>query len=459
MESIFLTPEFDQYENYRLLKVDGSWLNHLKVNRHTLSSKSVSVGKRHRRPSEPSEKEGEAKKKPQMILWAKGDRSLIACDTAHTRIVRRVEYSNSILVAQRRDGPVKPAVVASADPSQTSHASVVVASLSQIFETRAIPPQHRTHALLANSLLTLEEIEMGTEESIDREVPTAGETSSGKNVGQHLTFVDLVRANDCSPMELVTALRAMGAVVHRGYVRLLDRKILCEALEAVLTYVDAEDEAPTWDQLADYFSSVYLPIVLQVVRTVYGAPTATIPSDAIEDIFSEGPLLNDKWSLFSIPKVLLGLAGHVFEVDPSASLEEVQPGVLAIRMTFESFWDAWRRRIPAEWLKCDGFLSWGDDPTEALTFLRAHIVCYQSSLSTYRDAKIWWLPEYLLPQRIKARVDILFKLSPQKWDAECIRAFIEPLLSTDESFSNIIVRYAREYRIPGEPLRYSHLAT
>ncbi|CCW61936.1 unnamed protein product [Phytomonas sp. EM1] len=459
MESIFLTPDFDRCKNYRLFKIDAAWLKNLKVDGNIVSSVCARTRSKRQRSPEPDAGE------PRMFLWAKGGHSLIACDAAQTLMVRRVEYSNSILVARRRHYPKKTTVVTSSDEPKAestplkSNASIIVASLSRIFETHPIRPHHCTHTLLANSSLTLEEMEIGTCESIDREILNDERTPSGRSPCTYLTFIDLVRANDCSPKELAAVLGAMGAVVHRGYVRLLDRKILDEALEAILTYVDAEDEALTWDQLADYFASVYPRIVLQVVRAVYGASTATVESDGISDVAEGGLPLHEKWSSFSLPKVLLGLAGGVFETDPSASPEEVEPGVLAIRMTFDSFWDAWKRRIPVAWPGYGGLPSWGEDPQKALALLRGHVVCYQSSPTSYRDAKVWWLPEYLLPQSIKARVDLLFRLSPQKWDAESMRAFIEPLLGEGQSFTNIIVRYAREYRIPGEPLMYFHLTT
>ncbi|KAG5479021.1 hypothetical protein LSCM1_02863 [Leishmania martiniquensis] len=468
MDHIFIRSNFASRHEYRLLSVEDAWVRQLEeqvypgpsTNRRLVSRKKA-------RDSSPPA--ATARGDDFSIAFVmKGGEQLCLHDARSTRSVRRVEYSNSMLLAVRRlnragrsairesrgrcsaacsvDGTVTASAVS---PQLLSNVrqnadDVVVASLSRMFDSHAAQPQVNVVAVLGESYLTIEELE-----------GTAAPTGRG------YSFAQLARTFRSSPTELASVLQSIGAVVHRGLVRLLHPSLAYESLTAVLTFLDAlEARDASWAAARQHLCpSVYPEVVLRSLEAVYGAPQGI--SEASQD---DGSVtLLGMPGLLNLPRVLLGLAGGVFDAHHDVVFRALGTGEVACGLPLETFTKAWMDAIPSSLFGVAGIphrCAIGAQQT-LMEKLRGYVVVEPLSgggVGGSVHGTAWWLPKESLSNDFAARLRTLFELRPQRWDQMELKEYLCALVPPDQCFEHVIVRHAREYRIPGQPVQYAPLA-
>lgn len=453
MDHIFVRSNFADQHGFRLLCIDDAWARQL--TEHVYPS----------RASAKRETRRVKRRRVSVVLVMKGEEQLCLHDALTTRSVRRVEYSNAMLLAKRRlssagraalrDAPVTTADAAPTPPQQLPVEKVrqltddvVLASLSRMFDSHAAHPQANITAVLGGAAyLTIDELE-----------------GHGDAAPRGCTFAQLARVFCSSPAELADALQAMGAVVHRGRVRLLHPSLVHESLRATLAFLDAADPADaTWAAVrAHLCPSVYPEVVVRSLEAVYGAPPAA--PQRTDDVTLLGmPALLD------VPQVLVGLAGSVFDGRDGVVLRTLGGGEVARGLPLDVFVPAWTDAIPSTLLGVGGLSlrgGTGASSTAAmLALLRGSVVVESrssgSSSATVAGvsapATVWWLPRDDLSSDFATRLRTLFELRPQRWDLADLCAYLGVLLPPDQSFEHVILRYAREYRVPGQSVQYAPL--
>ncbi|KAG5479173.1 hypothetical protein LSCM4_01762 [Leishmania orientalis] len=468
MDRIFIRSDFASRHEYRLISVDDAWVRQFQehVYPDPSTDRSVVSRKRARTSSPPSTTARDGGVSVAFVM--KGGEQLCLHDARSTRSVRRVEYSNSMLLAVRRlnragrtamresrgrgvdGGNADETVTASAaSPWPASSVrqytdDVVVASLNRMFDSHVACPQANVSAVLGESYLTIEELE-----------GTAAPSEKG------YTFAQLARAFRSSPVELANLLESMGAVVHRGHVRLLHPSLAHESLSAVLTFLDAVEPCDaSWPAVRDHLCpSVYPEVVLRSLEAVYGAPRGigeTTTDDCCVKLLGMPALLN-------LPRVLVGLAGGVFDAHHGVAHRTLSTGEVACGLPMETFVKAWMDAIPSSLFGVDGIPLRGASGAQKTLMekLRGYVVVESLSAGGAggsMQGTAWWLPKEALSNDFAARLRTLFELRPQRWDQMELKEYLDVLIPPDQSFEHVIVRYAREYRIPGQPVQYAPLA-
>lgn len=444
MNTVSISADFADQDGYRLLAMERTWVEELKR-----CSEVVAV-----QPAKRARIEEGRPNTPSVLLVMKGGEQLCASDNSKTLSVRRVEYSNTLLVAERwaKEG-VDPSAMGGAgtiESIRASSQSVTRAALARLFEAHQATPQQNALETLRDSIITISELE-GSADSNDCQDATLG----GK---RHYTFPALVTENCSSPAEVAAVLTRAGAIVHRGLVRLLDTAALHEALRAVLTFLDsAEPSDMCWGAIEAHFCPAAFPrVVIGAVRGVYGLVSA--PADDVQEAGLD--------TLLDFPRVIVGLAGAALDETPDSAgashgeqptLHPLPHGVTGVSMPFEKFYPAWLGTFPVTLFGVHGVPVRDAPPDEFLNLLAGYVVCHKVRRDTHDGSTAWWLPRDSLPNDIAKRLDILFTVHKEKYPAAVLQPYIAPLLPPDQTFSHAMLRHAREYRVPGEPVAYSRL--
>lgn len=452
MNNLSVVSDFNRRNDYRLLSIDPKWLQEHSASRER-------HGKRPRSGADPHDTD------PFSIAFVmKGNDSLCLHSRHDSFMVRRVEYSNILLLAERRlnqkgvaaalvddkkaegsmakDG-VEPSSSAALAMLREQHDNFVFASLHRIFEANPMSPQCSIVALLRQSYLTLEEIDG---------------CKTARTVGPLYSFQQLALLLKISPDELANDLQRIGAVMHCGKVRLLQPSLVYDALQAVLSLLVLSDaDQRTWTYAASHFCpAAYPPVVMAVVQQLYSLKAAEANGDGSSSDVVE---VRSLASLLNIPAVLIGLASGVFCAGKATLQHRLSNGDAVVGMPLDLFLMEWSASIPAPlWgvgtVPVQGASGWQE---KLMGHLQGYVVMDKSN-GVALQGTAWWLPHDTLTDDFSGRLALLFELQRQRWDHADLKAYMAPLLPPDQTFEHIMHRYAREYRIPGEVVRYSRLA-
>ncbi|AYU78707.1 hypothetical protein, conserved [Leishmania donovani] len=475
MDHIFVRSDFACRHEYRLVSVDDACVKQLKEQVYPSPSagNGAARSKRTRASSPPSATicSGDVA----VVFVMKGDGQLCLHDAQSTRSVRRVEYSNTMLLATRRLNRAGRSAVCesrgrgsdvcnteetatvTATPLPASRVrqytnNVVVASLSHMFDSHAAHPQDNVSAVLGESYLTIEELE-GTDGG------SSGSGVAGPS-GRGYTFAQLARMLRSSPAELADLLQSIGAVVHRGLVRLLHPSLAHESLAAVLAFLDAAEPCDaSWAAAREHLCpSVYPDVVLRSLEAVYGARRGA--GEATKD--NDSVVLVGMPALLNLPRVLVGLAGGVFDAHQAVVHRTLGTGEVACGLPLETFAKAWMDAIPSSLFGVAGIPHRGAAGAQKTLMekLRGYVVVEPRSggFGGSMQDTVWWVPKESLSIDFAARLRALFELRPQLWDQMELKEYVGTLVPPDQSFEHVIVRHTREYRIPGQPVQYAPLA-
>ncbi|TPP52539.1 hypothetical protein CGC20_7710 [Leishmania donovani] len=420
MDHIFVRSDFACRHEYRLVSVDDACVKQLKeqvypspsAGNATICSGDVAV-----------------------VFVMKGDGQLCLHDAQSTRSVRRVEYSNTMLLATRRLNRAGRSAVC-----------------DHMFDSHAAHPQDNVSAVLGESYLTIEELE-GTDGG------SSGSGVAGPS-GRGYTFAQLARMFRSSPAELADLLQSIGAVVHRGLVRLLHPSLAHESLAAVLAFLDAAEPCDaSWAAAREHLCpSVYPDVVLRSLEAVYGARRGA--GEATKD--NDSVVLVGMPALLNLPRVLVGLAGGVFDAHQAVVHRTLGTGEVACGLPLETFAKAWMDAIPSSLFGVAGIPHRGAAGAQKTLMekLRGYVVVEPRSggFGGSMQDTVWWVPKESLSIDFAARLRALFELRPQLWDQMELKEYVGTLVPPDQSFEHVIVRHTREYRIPGQPVQYAPLA-
>lgn len=375
-----------------------------------------------------------------LFLVLKGEKTVVAHGEQHAWLIRRVEYSNSLLLASR----------CCQLPTAGSSALMVVACLSRVFETAKRGAQRNVMSALRDSCVTLTEME-------------DSELRVGRSSARLFTFSQLARQNFIGTRDLAELLSCHGALVHRRRVRLLDPADTQRILNAVLSFVQANGPACTsWTDVVAHLSPSPFPAAaVAAVRAIFGASdeaAAVGGGDAAQE--------DSARPLFAPARVAVSLAEYVFQHSAATQWSTVAVsdthGVAVGRLPFDVFFPEWYLSIPPfilSELEMSADLP-GDAASarRAVSVLRGSVVFPHLSPATFSTgATAIWVPERSLPDDLGTRLRILFDLHDERWALEDIRPYVSPVLFKGETFENTIHRYAREYRVPDRPIEYSKL--
>ncbi|GET88485.1 hypothetical protein, conserved [Leishmania tarentolae] len=475
MDHIFVRSDFACRHEYRLVSVDDACVNQLKerVYPRNPDAHVVAKTKRARASSPPSVTAGSGDVAVAFVM--KGDGQLCLHDAQSTRSVRRVEYSNTMLLATRRLNRAGRSLICESqdrctDVSNTEGTitdtgtplpasrirqyanDVVVASLSHMFDSHVAHPQDNVLAVLGESYLTIEELE-GTDGS------RSGSGAAGPS-GRRYTFAQLARVFRSSPAELAALLQDIGAVVHCGHVRLLHPALMHESLRAVLAFLDAAEPCDaSWAAAREHLCpSVYPDVVLRSLEAVYSAPRSASEDTKVND----SVVLSGMPALLNLPRMLVGLAGSVFDAHPDVVYRTLDTGEVACGLPLETFATAWVEAIPSTLFGVAGIPHREAAGAQKILLeqLRGYVVVEPRSggFGGRMEEIAWWIPKESLSIDFPTRLRALFELRPHSWDQVDLQEYLATLIPPDQSFEHVIVRYTREYRIPGQPVQYAPLA-
>ncbi|KPA85599.1 hypothetical protein ABB37_00009 [Leptomonas pyrrhocoris] len=481
MNHIFVRSDFADRHEFRLLSMDDEWLKRFRE--HPCAAARAAQERlrssRHKRARAAVGTSTDPEEDASVVLIMKGENQLCLHDETTTRSVRRVEYSNVMMLAQRRlnatgaralqETAAESKNVTTVPPEEPlprarvpeCNDDVVVASLSRMFDSHTAHPQRNILTVLADSYVAIDELEEGAETENGETSRAAPSSSSSGGASAGYTFTELTRRFHSSPAELAQLLQDIGAVVHRGRVRLLHPSLVFEALGAVLTYFDAADPAGmSWQAVRLHLCpAVYPDVVLRSLEAVYGASPAAADE---EDVSLAGMA-----GVLNIPRVLTGLAAGIFDTAADVTPRTLRTGEVARGLPLEVFLDKWWNSIPSSLFGTAGVPS-RNAPKAAELFVaqlrgcavvepRAGAGSVSLGNGTALQGTLWWMPKEVLTNDFAARLCALFELRPQKWNQEDLQAYMEVLLAPSQNFQHIMVRYAREYRIPGQAVQYAPL--
>ncbi|EPY26325.1 sister chromatid cohesion protein DCC1 [Strigomonas culicis] len=428
MDDIYLSPEFENENDFRLLSID----------KRIASAFTESLERR-----------------KGVVMVLKGEPSLTAHTDSNSMEVRRVEYSNTLLLAKYADGAAGPQSPTTATPSSQQPTrsvsrgqerltnGVVLATLHRIFETQLVPPKLNVYRALRHSFI-------GEAELAGHETGSAAPRVAPQSLH---TFKTLVRRTQSSPLELAGALKEMGALVVGGHLRLLEPPLQCRVLRAMVHAAcrpAAAGAACDWDSLcASLAPATYPRLVVQAVGMVYRARGASTAR-------ADAPPPCGLSELFDLPKVAVALAGYVFDTSAETTTQALADGARYPSLCYDVFFERWRTAVPAEvWQLLQ--MEPGASPEASLELLNGNVIARRVRDSTLAGATLLWAPRDYLPSDLAARVRLLFEANPDKWSSAALKCYVDPLLSSEQVFANVILRYAREYRIPGQPTTYASL--
>ncbi|KAG8344623.1 protein of unknown function DUF2036 [Trypanosoma vivax] len=451
---------------YRLLTVSADHASRLRCKLEAAQSQEqtdvgtaetgddVRMAKKHRR---------------QTLMVMKGDGHLLLHDDERTFRVRRVEYSNTLLLAEKRPnscGDVylvpesdKNACFAKQnDQEKAMFKHVVVCSTERIFEVRQAVALRNTIKLLLQHPLTMAELDRSLSCDAKEDVPVY--LKGCATVDSHIrtyTFPQLVMLSYSSGPELATNLFEMGAVVYGGHVRLLEPSLMREALHAAVVHFEGLDE-PSWEAaIVALCPSVYPEIVLQAVRAAYGQPAGVVVEgrgDAA--VVGTAALVQVNKTLKAFAATVILSAGKGIN---NTSEEVGNLGVTAEFPTlpFEIFFEAWCNLIPASFFT-SGAIPPPSEKTALMKLLYGSVIIVRRKQNnSYTDAVAILVTEGALSEDVPQRLEQLFTLNTGRWESEELRVYVEPLLESGVMFDHIIHRYAKEYRVPNRSTMYGRL--
>ncbi|KAH9600474.1 Sister chromatid cohesion protein Dcc1 [Trypanosoma melophagium] len=474
MKYVTLRSDFADHGEYRLLAVDARCVQQLreKVASRTQdkNEESGSLGEFGRDSSNPQQVD-------RTLLMIKGKDQLLLCNDAQTFRVRRVEYSNMLLLAEERPMTESDAEVLAHTPRTKNCAEesaglsnkkkhVVVCAAERIFEAKPARAYRDALLLLEKDPITIEELE--ADGNTNRDEENSRLSTDPSLVASHYTFPQLVALSRCSARELADMLSDAGAIVHCGCVRLLDPSLLREALQAVLFFFEGA-EAATWEAAESHLCpAVYPSVVLHAVRAVFGKREPSAPDETAAA------------ALMQTKKVLQALAAMTILADESTTAitidnagedngGEDEEGLRPFpSLTFERFYNAWVDRIPMSFFSC-GAAPPRTQPLALLALLNGAVIVSGEPRNLNNNANgsvgfgfgsssVVWAPHESLPAELSRRVRRLFALRCGRWEAAALRAYVEPLLDPGDTFEHVVLRYAKEYRAPQQPVTYGSLA-
>lgn len=389
---LLLSLNYKVSSHFRLLAADKSWFERIK------------------QKEEISQTRKERSKSRKIALVMKNNGVLYALDDDEAGMVRRIEYSNSLLLAQHSTSPI----------SQLS----VVGTLNAMYEVQSSPAENNALFCLRSSYLTLDELN--------------GKANPNFNLWN---FSELVLLSQSTPKQLSDILISEGAVIHQGKVRLLDPLFLLSTLHEIIFFFQSNEiiggSTAFWDLAKLQLSSIP-SLAIDVVRSLFSSDKA-VQSSTI--------------SLFDHRKTVVSIGKYVF-LSNSESLKREVSSVQTMGLPSESFLEEWVKCIPSSFFNVESF----PDRTDVKGLFALLSGCI---VQTTRDSTswVWWVPSDSLPRSIEARLSILFSIKDEMWDGVDLQAYIEPILAADQSFPHAIQRFTREYRIPGKPVAYSLLSS
>eukprot|EP00796_Vickermania_ingenoplastis_P010238 gene10238-7177_t len=365
MTELLLSLHYKHDTNYRLLLVDKGWYERFQnPKKNSLASRKVTSS--------------------HVALVLKGKKQLFAHDDVECAIVRKIEYSNSLLLGQTHASPVN-------EPEKQADKEVILASLNAMYQFQSSPPQNNALRFLRASCLTQEEFENDSPEP-----------------PLQYTFTELSYLSNSSPNQLACQLKNSGAVMHRGKIRLLDTLWILSALNCVAQLPNVS--CCSWDKVSELLPSLH-PVVIGVLKELFQGKSEESFLDPV--------------------KVAIGLAGYTFLCRSEGIVHHTSE--LEIRGLRENlFFSRWLETIPSYVFGCSGFPS-KDNRDRLLALLQGWAV-----LNKNADV-IWWAPEGSLPTEVDTRLDILFELNPGSWEAESLKAIV-PLESLFHILSYALLR-------------------
>ncbi|RNF14463.1 sister chromatid cohesion protein DCC1 [Trypanosoma conorhini] len=445
MSYVTLRSDFAACSEYRLLALEAECV-------HGLKERLAAQG--------PAASATAAAENGTTLLMMKGTSQLLLCDDRHTYRLRRVEYSNTLLLAEERpmcerdsEALKGASALGGSAPSRAEATSkhVVISAAERLFEAKRSCAYRDALRLIKAVPVTIEELE--SEYGQRPGGCAAGTTALPDGIGgsQRYTFPQLVSMSQCSAGELSDMLSDAGAIVVHGRVRLLHPSLLREALKAVIVFMEGCEEL-SWGVVEKHFCpSVYPSIVIRVVQRVYGALTR------VEGKEGAAALLN-------MQKVLAALAeAAIVALAPSVGGEEVRPQgrgdetPFFSSVDFESFYSTWMDSVPSSFF-ASGEIPPLCEPAAFMSLLHAVVIVRGARGDGYAGATVVWAPQDELATDLSRRIEQLFELNPGRWEAEAFRAYVEPLLDPGVTLEQVVHRHAKEFHTPNQPVRYGRLA-
>lgn len=401
MTELLLSVDSKVSKQYVLLVVDKKWIE------------KICKGKK------TSESPGKRKRRKKIALIMKGNQILYAHDHSESAVVRRLEYSNTLLLAA---SPFSTFGLPAREHQIASKA--VLSMLNVMFHLQRAPPTLNAVELLRATYVTRDELS------------TPGE----KPEGNAYTFSELCVQSNTSPEQLANVLQEKGAIVFQGKVRLLHQKEIFSVLHDLVLLVGKQQVLSFSDatKSVDTLLSSVPPIVISVVRNLYEEPKISSPDSPY--LLHLNPL-----------RTLQALAGHLF-LEGKVSKEESVQGIKIYGVDTSTLLSSWIETAPELLFQACGLDVKNLNEKQLLGLLEG------LTITNEKTRMSWWIPEDFLPYQIDKRISVLFDINPNKWTEKELKAYAQPLLNPEQNFSHIIQRYAREYQLPGQPVMYSKLS-
>lgn len=412
-------------------------------------------------------------------LTSDADNQLLLCSASETFLVRKVEYSNTLLVSKRKEKRARSEE--EAELSRGGDGVVWGERQSRIFEvSRCRPRCDEVIDKLRQNYLTLDELECPT--------PPPNNNNNNKNsANHHLSLLELAVDAPCSFGELLTELVKNGALLFRDQIRLLHPSVVSQAVNAVMLFVggqqvDSSASVVRWGDVELHFvPDVYPKVLMDVVRCVLCVDNA--PSVRRRFPITDVVELSKKACLRYLAEFTLESMRDASMLSPSSEPSGLTFGHSRAPLHWVSvseFLERWMTRIPLAWVRESASLlanaktttssdegassssSSKENPEHSARrfleeVLRGFVVLHplQSGPTTPQLQKIAWCDPNTLPRNVEDRVRLLFSFSPGKWESADLKAFVVPILEPDGTFEAAIAKVCRDHRTPGRPVTYS----
>jgi hypothetical protein len=338
------------------------------------------------------------------------DGHLIVCSSATTFSVRKVEYSNSLLVNRKRG----------------RNDSTVIERQTRMFEvTKCNPRTLEVIDQLRQNFVTLTDLE-------NPAIPTAG-----------LSLPQLATVVSCSFLELRGELVKNGALIVGGNVRLVHPSVINQAVNAVLLFlgavpfqIDENSLVVNWIDVVNHCVPSMFPRVLL---------------DSVRALLSDSTTPNNKCGnvSLSLDRLLRRAAACTLESMAGTPVSFVGDAKQPLHWaSFLEFFELWKCRLP------QGLLSVVAND-RLIEVLRGYVL-FNPPTGSPNDRKVAWCEPFSLPRRLDDRSRQLFALcGGGKWDAKDLKAFIDPILDFGMSFESAVSKVCKDHRDPGSPVFYS----
>lgn len=336
------------------------------------------------------------------------DTQLILCSQEKTFSVRKVEFSNSLLVTRKR---------------RRDDGTTILERQSRMFEVSTCNPRSiEALNVLRMNFCTLTDIESNS-------VNTSG-----------MLLSSLVTLSSCSFSELRVELLRSGAIICSGRVRLLHPSVINQVVDTVFLYlgtsqiqIDQKSMIVNWKEVEKHCVPSMFP---QVVL------------DAVRAILCDGHFERCEFASLSLERCLKFAAAYALESmsEPSTTFlgDAAHP---LCWVGFSDFYEKWKSHIPQTVLDTL-------DHEMLLDVLRGNVLF--DPTESISPQKIAWCESFSLPRKLEERVRQLFSLSGNgKWSSRDLRPFVDPILDFGHSFETSIGKVCKDHRVPGKPVVYS----